>query len=70
MLTCVTFILFVWLHIRFDAPWLLNEDGEMMDSITLYPLKFVPFILTVLGVSHKEYTRFIAVSMEIFDVFH
>ena len=69
MLTCVTFILFVWLHIRFDAPWLLNEDGEMMDSITLYPLKLVPFILTVLGMNCKELTRFISVSMEIFVVF-
>ena len=70
MLTCVTFILFVSLRIRFDAPWILNEDGEMIDTLTLYALKLVPAIFTVLGVKYRELTRFIAVSMEISAVFH
>ena len=65
MLTCVTFILFVSLRIRFDAPWILNEEGEMIDTITVYPLKLVPPIFTVLGVKYKEFTQFIAVSMDI-----
>ena len=50
-----------------DVPWIKDNEGNMIDRMTLYPLKVVSPLLFIFGAKNKEVTRAIGEQMKDVD---